>query len=486
MGLLDSVKSGMSTAIQKGKNTMESVTLIGFGIPSPVVSWYQNERRALGIATPTGSTLFVVAFTMYAIFAVVVAFAVRMLYRVFGFIWANTALRIILLIFLFIVVSYLIYYRFIKKDKSKDVFTSADQDFLGVFRTKKEGFQTAADTFPELDMPLVNLQPLAVKQVAFIGPSEKGGKFNIKEGVQGQIKSGLRFLTFQVDYLDMKKDPNDFGEPFDPILIYRNDSGELISVNSADINAIANELATYAFSESVVNSTLPLVIYLHFVRTPSTKTTKDQIRYLEFLNNTAKAFSPLSQYLLTSIGEGGVFTRQTQENILFKTPIGSIQNKVVFLTNVDTKRFNSKNLDGMPAYGIDSDLDYIVHARVYAETEEDSKIGVTQVSTAIIPPTAVLVSYDRILKLTDKEKELFAKRGQNRFVIAMPSQMKNPKSKDLNDVLNTLGVNVIPLNIFGEDMDELKKKVSIWKENQFLHFKPGPLQSTSGAVSPAS
>jgi len=477
------VSSTLLDVKQQAKNIAEVTTLQAFGIPGPVVEWYQTERKALGFGTPTGVGLFGVAFVMYTLFTILLAVAVRIIFKVFGFIWRKRATRILLILLLLIFITYVLYYLFIKTDKkaNQNVFTSAEQDFLGLFGVKKEGFQTSAE-FPELNVSLMNLQPLAVKQVAFTGPHEKSGKFNIENGVQGQIKGGVRFLTFQIDYLDVKKDLTNFGNPGEPILLYRDDANALISVNSASISEVAKDLATYAFSEAVVNSTMPLIIYLHFVRTPDS--IKEPKKYLDFLSRVAQGLEPLFPNLLVSVGEG-MFNRQSQEKYLLQTAIGQMQKKVVYMTNVDTTLFRRTDLLGIEKpYENKYDLDYLTHLRIYADTPEDAK-GITQVSTSPLPPFGVIVSYDRILALSAKDRDFFAKKGQERFVIAMPSQMKNPKSADLNKVLTTYGVNIVPLNIFGESMDELKKKMAIWKDNMFIHMKPVALQNASGAVSPA-
>jgi hypothetical protein len=480
MGIFDSIKAKAEGLMNKGKNTVEATTLGGMGIPGQVVSVYQDQRRALGIETPTGGTLFIVGMAMYTLFGAAMAFAIKILFTIFGFIWRNPVAKIILILVLLSLISYVFYYLFIKKDKvaGSNVFKSAKADFNKAFGIK-EGFQTPKADFPEMDAPLLNLQPLAIKQIAYIGPKENGGTFDVETGVNAALKAGVRFFTFQIDYLESKMNVAKFGPPDTPILVYRDDSNTLISSNSADISGVATQLANYAFSEEVLNSTLPLIIYLHFNRAPSS--IKAPAEYLKFLSKVAKGLNPLLPNFLVSTGEG-TFVRQGGERYLLQTPVGQLQKKVIFMTNADTSLFRRTDVLGV-SYDNTADLDYMTHIRVYADTDADT-IGLTNVTSMPIPPAAVLVSYDRILALSEKDKDIFAQKGRERFVIAVPSQTKNPKRKDLKDMMTTMGVNAVLINIFGEDVEELKKKISIWDKNKFIHLKSPALQSMNGAVIP--
>jgi hypothetical protein len=68
------------------------------------------------------------------------------------------------------------------------------------------GFQNQAAPMNESSYKLVNVQPLAIKQVAFVGPHENEGLFDPSLAIQTEVRSGATFFTLQIDYLEKKKD----------------------------------------------------------------------------------------------------------------------------------------------------------------------------------------------------------------------------------------------------------------------------------------
>jgi hypothetical protein len=128
---------------------------------------------------------------------------------------------------------------------------------------------------------LVNIQPVSVKQAGYVGPTERGGEFETDITFINAIREGVRFFVLQIDYLE--KAPG--GSGFDPInvptLLYRDDNGALISKNGASIADIAKQLSTYAFNTDFPSNTQPLIVYLHFVRTPDLISTPD--KYLKYM-----------------------------------------------------------------------------------------------------------------------------------------------------------------------------------------------------------
>jgi hypothetical protein len=70
----------------------------------------------------------------------------------------------------------------------------------------------------------------------------------------------------------------------------------------------------------------------------------------------------------------------------------------------------------------------------------------------------------------------------NTFVITMPPQMENPSLESINTALNHLGVNCIPLNLFGEDMKKLKAKMAAWTGDPFTKLKPVAYRSNGDTV----
>ena len=469
-----------------GADIKEKATLQTFYIPESVVDWYQAERIGLGYSAPSGGALIVFLLLFVVIFIVVFSTIYSMIRNGVSKVTSMPIVRYILLGLFLAVISYVIYFYSYRKQDDKMLLQSARDDIKSLFPNvgSTEGFQNANRT-PDAaaDQPLLNLQPLAVKQAAYIGPNPSGGLFDPESGIQAALKAGVRFFTLQIDTLKTKKDPKKFpGTAGDPILLYRGDGPELLSANGASIKEVAQQLANYAFSEEVLNSKMPLVLYLHFLSTPNA--VKSPEAYLIFLSKVAAALEPLFDRHLGPSAEGN-FTRQAAEGALLRNPISAIGPKVVIFSNVDTTLFRKPELLGLKPYESRYDLDYLVHGRVFAQTGDDT-LGATLVSTgaAAAKPGATLrlVRLSRIMKMSKKEQDAFAAAARGQFVIAMPSQSGNPSLPDLKNAINSLGLNVVPLNLFGESVADLRAKLALWSSNRFLQVKPVALQDMGGTA----
>jgi hypothetical protein len=109
--------------------------------------------------------------------------------------------------------------------------------------------------------------------------------------------------------------------------------------------------------------------------------------------------------------------------------------------------------------------------RVYLYKKEDT-IGITTAAPAATVPSAVVLYIEDILDLSSEKGDAFAAEAKNHFVIAMPRQLSNPKVDVLNLALNELGVNMIGLDIFSDNIDNVK---SLVKEYDNLNFRPKPV-----------
>jgi hypothetical protein len=456
---------------------MEQEKLQEAGIISPIIDTYTKIRAGLGYNPATGGWLNAVIVSLYAVVLVIVfLFGIAL-----NYLWNMKPFRYTLIgVGILLIVSAISYaaYHYLYLGKEGNLVDAALADYKAALG--KEPFQNPEATSEEfLDQPLLNIQPLALKQVGFIGPKEKGGLFKPTEAVQASLKAGVRFFVFQVDFLEVSKDAQKFADKGEPTLLYRDDKGTLVSGNGGDLKKVAQTLADYAFSEEVIHSSLPIVIYLHFVRTPSP--VKSPEEYVNFLSKTAAALEPL--YSRLPVG----YARQQSEATLFKTPVRTFQKQVLYLTNVDTAIFRKPEILGMKPFDPKYDLDNLVHAQVYADTSDDM-LGAT-IRTADEKPNApcVIASWARLKGLSERAMDSFAQRAKSRFVIAMPGQIGNPSKAEIETALNRLGVNVLPLNLFGESATDLQKKLSLWKGQRFLHVKPPALRTAQlGGILPAN
>jgi len=315
---------------------------------------------------------------------------------------------------------------------------------------------------------LVNIQPRTIKQVGFIGPLPEGG-FDAATGAAQAVRAGFRSFIFQIDYLDTSRDLTKFPAPGVATLLYRGDDGSLLSVNSADIREVAQTLSNIAFTPAAPNYTEPLIIYLHVLRTPSA--VRDPEGYIKFLSSIATALNPLAPNHL-GMTPLGIFNRQKQESVLMNTPLKNFEGQVIVLCNADTTPFRKATPQINPA----DDLDYWVNARVYLNSPDDV-IGVAQTPPVGLTPSAIVVKLDDVLQLSDKKAEAFAAQAKSTFVIAMPSQLKNPTAKELNKAINSFGINIVPIDIFSDSVDTVQSLVEEYS-NMTFRPKPPALQNT--------
>lgn len=378
----------------------------------------------------------------------------------------------IVLIGIFIIVllfSYIIYLLFIvgHMDIFIDNFQNPDPESFAQMVGNKEGFQVYKPSdIVGSDLIFVNIQPLSIKQAAYIGPNVNGGKFNPEIGILSALNAGVRMFTLQIDYLDIKKDG--FEGPAIPTIVYRDDNGKLISSNGVSINEVATHLSK-AFSSEINHSEKPLIVYLHFLKLPYTRYDKPE-KYIESLSSIAQALEPLMGNSL-SFGADN-FSRQAREKLILRTSLNQLRGKVILMSNIDTSLFRQMEKIGMSPIEQKYDLDFLTNIRVYNYKEGDN-LGLTEPPPENKIPAAIILPFDRIRSMSPSERDVFANQNKHRFVIAMPSQeISNPSVDAIQIALTKACVNSIPLNLFGESLESIQRKKAIWDSNTLFLTKP--------------
>jgi hypothetical protein len=453
--LVSTIEADAAKAAYNANVIAEYIAICGslFGIfPSGFILEIQAILRFLRIQ-PSPTSTAIEIFLIPLIFLAIITF-------VLGLIWNYSRKNWQIALAVFIILCAVYYFMVIKPSEG---FADAP------VKTTVEPFQNfgPAPTGPQYT--LLNIQPAAVKQIAYVGPKEQGGSFNSTDGVLNALNAGVRFMILQIDYLDSKKGSN-FDDVGVPTLLYRSNSGNVISSNGESIGNVASKLSTYAFNSQVPMNTQPVVLYLHFVRTPNYL--KSPKKYMSFLSAVASALAPISSKIMKSSG-GTTFTRQQNEATLLSTPLNTFENQILILSNVDTSLFRNASQLGLPVAASSEDLDSMVHLRVYLENEFDH-VGATAVGTN---PNAVILSYDRLRSMTPAEKTTFAEKGKTRFTIAMPKPMEPTRPNENNSLFDTTGVNVIPVNLLGKTYQDFAKILSSWGTTPFYKMKPVLLQS---------
>ena len=446
--LLSTIATDLATAEYNTQVALEYTAICTslMGIPpSGFILEIQAFLRFLRIR-PSPTSTAISMFLIPLIFIAIITF-------ILGFIWNYSRKNWKIAIGVLLILCIIYYFMVIR---APEAFANSNPS--------KESFQNFDPAPTSPNYTLLNIQPAAAKQVGYIGPSEEGGTFNPSTGILNALNAGVRFLTLQIDYLDSNK-PG-FESVGVPTLVYRNNSGNIVSSNGESITDVANNLATYAFNSQVPTNEQPLVLYLHFVRTPNYVTSPT--KYMTFLSAVAAALQPIQPMILQDD-----FTRQKNEVGLLNTPLMTFNKKIIVLTNVDTSFFRNAAQLGLATVGSKEDLDAMVHLRVYLEDENDP-IGATMVSSS---PNAVILSYDHLIALSPPQQVTFAEKGRSRFVIVMPKPVQNPSQKDIAILMKNTGVNILPVNLFGQSYQDFSGNLKAWGAKPFSTMKPVLLQS---------
>lgn len=498
MGILDTITGAAAGAMLKANALAEheALKIALFGIPSDAtVDTIQKWFRYYGIvpsvthtALETGGLLAVIGIFFGLIYEIAMLEGGKLI-STLKFHWVWTILTIVFIVAVWIlfpgtvpsVVSWI--YNAIGSVIMwlyNAVVPKSTQDFILSPVKSIEGFVDKSSTKPvETDperMTLVNIQPASVKQIGYAGPTEKGGSFVPDATILNAMQAGVRFFTLQIDYLE-----NTMNSKFDkvnvPTLLYRNDSNELVSTNGASIADIAKNLSIYAFNKDFPSYSEPLILYLHFVRTPNYITKPDE--YMKFLASVAEALGPI-QSLILHKNDTTDFSRQQNEHALVLTPLTLFEKKILIFTNADTSIFRNAEKLSMPKMPLTKDLDYMSCMRVYLEDAADN-LGITGFASEQTA-YAIVASYARLKAISGKARDDYAMRGKTRFVIAMPSTMDTPSQDDINTMLTTMGVNTVPMNLFGNTNADINKQLTTWAKKPFYRLKPVLLQSVKVAV----
>lgn len=342
---------------------------------------------------------------------------------------------------------------------------------------KKEGFADAAD-----DMKLINIQPLTIKHAGFIGPLD-AGVFQESTAVTNTLKAGIRTFVFQIDYHeDSNKDPKLFPGIKEPCLLFRDDSGVLTSTNAGSIQKMAQAIADIGFSSGVPSQNEPIVIVLYGLRTPYDPVAKPK-EYLAYCSKIAKQLKPLAPLHL-GLTTNGDYHRQALQGQLFMSPFKNFEKKVIIVSNFDTTLYRSMSKMGMTPCAPAEDLDYWTHAQLFKDDTGLSvgvnTLGVTSVAPTVTPVRAkifTLASLKSVIQGGAPSMSAWATKNKSVFTVVMPDSLTNPSYTEIEAMIKTMGVNVVPLDIFTPAVGDTKRLVEIWSSKTW-NLRPMALRGS--------
>jgi hypothetical protein len=369
--------------------------------------------------------------------------------------------------------------------------TRSDQ--LAMFQTKftaeykdKKSLQQAINDQQVSDREncLMNFQPLTVIHPGFLGPI-KDGVYDEKEGVSTLIRMGVRSFILPIDYHDKDTMAKPFPDANTPCLLFRDEAGTVRSINGGSIAKVAQAISDLAWSDVVTQKNDPFILMLYFVRTPE-EGTKD---YLDFLSKVAVDLGPLSPYLLGQTPEG-VYNRQARQDQLLFVNTQQLEKKLLVFCNIDTSGFRTSNTDYKHSYLPKEDLDYWVHMRVFKQNQE-TPLGLTTIPGGGAVPRAIVEKTNYYVTLpTDVASKRTAVNGtKEKFMTTLSSSGKNPDAATATMLLDTYGVQSIPL-LLVDYTPETQTLLSKWKyawrakpkEIRYVRPEPPAIQTQSQAV----
>lgn len=287
----------------------------------------------------------------------------------------------------------------------------------------------------ENENSLINFAPLTCQDTGYLGPLENG-VFAENDAVNMALRAGARCFVLNIDYHEDQTLPIElFGKPNEPRLIYRDAGGVIKCINTGDIKLVAQALSNAAFSNTISNPNDPLFVVLFFQREPK-GSVEDKLVYY---SKVAEQLESLIPYHLGQTPQGD-YHRQQKQNDLIYQPISEFEKKVLIFSNVETAIFRGKN------YAPNRDLDYLVHLRLYKESTDT--YGATANVESKTMPRGIVNSVTNFTIIPENKYKDTSDSTKMRWTLAYTNAATNPSADSLKYMMQTLGVQCIPLWLF--------------------------------------
>jgi hypothetical protein len=328
------------------------------------------------------------------------------------------------------------------EDKNKvniqPVLNSVEKRVNSLVNVVKEGFQA------DQKKKLINIQPMTVKQAAFLGPL-RNGAFDANNGISQQLKLNVRSFFFNIDYITEQKDKINQSLPYEPVLIYRDNTGNLTSYNSyTSLDETFKYLSEYAFNDRIPNYTSPVIVYLHFIRTPDKLNESE--RYIQFIKKVSTSLNILNPFLAKE------YYRSNKESDLFNQELSVFDGKIIIGTNIDTSY--SKKLNAENRLTLMEDLDFKINFHYYKE--DNDSIDATATYGPQTVPNALIVKAMSLLNMSEQQRNDWLEKHKNKFILIKDEPMNILNPAQVKILLNTFGVNVVPYDFFNSELNDAK------------------------------
>lgn len=352
----------------------------------------------------------------------------------------------------------------------QDIQKANFQEFFDKATNKdRKSLDSQRRKLPDNENCLMNFQPLTVIQPGYLGP-EQNGVFSVRDGVATALKLGARCLVLPIDYYSGYP-AESFSNPDKPCFVYRDDGGVIRSLNPGSLREAIETINELAFSDLMFQKNDPMILVLYFINTPP----PDTKEYVLFLSAVAKDISFLSSRILTQTSKGKYFRQQQQTELLFE-PVESFYNKCLIFCNIDTSIFRNqdqlKNL-GLVSFQAYEDLDYLVHLQLFKQNK-DVQLGKTLPIQEKSPAKGLVEKVQYFSVLSDDDIKNTVVMTKEKWVMAISPEKDMISADSAKKLLNTYGVQSIPLPLYTSKNEELTKLLDLW--NISWRTKPAPLR----------
>jgi hypothetical protein len=273
------------------------------------------------------------------------------------------------------------------------------------------------------------------------------------------VNAGCRVFVLDIDYIDTQCSSS----TYIPRIVVRDSKGRMmIQYNSnyqlnnpiGEIRSVCEAIQTYAFSSGCQNAADPVIIVLHFLRTPPGG--YKSLPVLRYYSLVAKALAPFRDRLLGNEPSGGTFHRQSQESILLINPITDYSGKVLLFSNANTSGFREST---MPFESYD-DLDFLVNLRLTSSGNSDTA------------SFGVMESTDYFMNLSEDRKSSVLEQTKAKWTICLPRNPSIPVTQAVYDAITKkYGVHCVPANLFDGEASKFLFTDDLFKK---YGFRPKP------------
>lgn len=363
-------------------------------------------------------------------------------------------------IFIFIlVVVLIILYLYYRTSNSTPVLPSGRNITMAAQQTAVEGAYAdkSSSKRPEVGRTaprrsLVNFYALACRYTGYIGPIEDG-YFDPSVSVQMAVNAGCRVFVLDIDYIDVQCNAK-----YIPRIVVRDSKGRMMiqyndnyRVNNptGEIRSVCEAIQNKAFGDCQ-NAADPVIIVLHFLRTPPGG--KKSRSVLQYYSLVAKALTPFRNRLLGNESSGGTFHRQSQENILLSNTIDTYSGKVLIFSNADTSGFR----DSSASFESYDDLDFLVNLRLIKSDKKN------------VTSFGVIESTDYFMNLPEEDKNDAIQQTKMKWTICLSPNPSLPVTQAVYNKLTTIyGVQCIPAQLFDVEASKFLFADTLFKTHGF-------------------